>query len=53
MTDDATRLLVRLTEGRHTVEIRKEGYARYAEDVLIGEGRTLTLNVSLVRNSLR
>jgi len=50
VADGDDRLLVRLTEGRHTVEIQKEGFARYTEDVLIREGRTLRLNVSLVRN---
>jgi hypothetical protein len=53
VADGETRLLVRLTEGRHHIEIHKEGYARYTEDVLIREARTLTLNVSLVRSGGR
>jgi hypothetical protein len=44
------RLTLRLTEGRHRVEIRKEGFATYTESVTIGRDRTLTLNVSLARN---
>ena len=41
------RLTIRVTEGRHRVEIRKEGFATYSEQILIGRDRTLTLNVSL------
>jgi hypothetical protein len=40
-------IAVRLPEGRHRVEIRREGFAAYAEDVLIRVNRGLTLNVSL------
>jgi hypothetical protein len=45
----AARLEIQLTEGRHRIEIAKDGYARYVETVLIQEGRTLTLTVSLTR----
>lgn len=38
---------IRLSEGRHKVEVRKPGFMTYTEDVLIQPGRTLTLNVSL------
>jgi len=41
------RLTIRVTEGRHRVEIRKGGFATYSEQILIGRDRTLTLNVSL------
>ena len=44
------RLLIKLTEGRHVVEIKKEGFATYTETIAIGRDRTMTLNVSLVRN---
>jgi hypothetical protein len=44
------RLTLRLTEGRHRVEIKKEGYVTYSETIGIGRDRTMTLNVSLARN---
>jgi len=43
------RTTIRLPEGRHRIEIHKEGYAKYVEEVLIRRDHTLTLNVSLVR----
>lgn len=42
------RVAIVLSEGRHHVEVRKDGFSTYAEDVLIREGRTFTLNVSLL-----
>jgi hypothetical protein len=41
------RLNVQLAAGRHHVEVRKDGYVTYAEEVLIRPGATLTLNVNL------
>jgi hypothetical protein len=41
------RLTVELPEGRHHVEIQKDGYEVYSNDVQINRGETLTLNVSL------
>ena len=41
------RLNIRLATGRHRVEVRKESLATYTEEVLIRQGATLTLNVSL------
>jgi uncharacterized membrane protein len=41
------RLIVEVTEGRHTVEIQKAGYRPYVTDVQIRRGETSTLNVSL------
>jgi hypothetical protein len=41
------RLIVEVTEGRHTVEIQKAGYRTYVTDVQIRRGETSTLNVSL------
>ncbi len=38
---------IRLPVGRHRVEVRREGFARYIEDVLIQRNGTLRLNVSL------
>lgn len=43
------RVALRLAEGRHRVEIRKDGYARYTEEVLIRRGATLALDVTLKR----
>jgi hypothetical protein len=43
------RLTVELLEGRHHVEIQKEGFEPYSNDVQINRGETLTLNVSLSR----
>lgn len=42
-----TRLSIQMSEGRHTVEVRKAGFSSYREDVLIRRDRTLTINVSL------
>ena len=41
------RLIVELPEGRHHVEIQREGYGRYSNDVQVNRGETLSLNVSL------
>ena len=41
------RLSIRLSSGRHRIEVRKQGFASYAEEILIRSGSTLTLNVSL------
>jgi len=42
-----TRISIELPPGRHRLEIRKEGFQTYSEEVLIRPGATLTLNVSL------
>jgi hypothetical protein len=47
--DGEGRITVQLSEGRHHVEVRKDGFATYVEDVLIRSNNTLTLNVSLLR----
>jgi len=44
------RLTIRLTDGRHHIEIRKDGFRRYLEDVLVRRNATMTLNVALTRN---
>jgi hypothetical protein len=41
------RISIELTEGRHKVEVRRQGMSTYTEDVLIRRGATMTLNVSL------
>lgn len=43
------RLSLQLAAGRHKVEVRKEGFVTYTEDVLIREKATMTLNVVLTR----
>jgi uncharacterized membrane protein len=43
------RLNLKLTAGRHKVEVRKEGFVTYAEDILIRDQGTITLNVVLTR----
>ncbi len=43
------RLVVQLSQGRHHVEVRKDGYEPYSSDVDVVAGDTLTLNVSLPR----
>jgi hypothetical protein len=44
---ESDRVQIRLSEGRHRVEVRKGGLSTYAEDVLIRRDATLSLNVSL------
>ncbi len=44
---DGDRVSIRLPEGRHRLEVRKNGFSVYAEDVLIRRESTLTLNVGL------
>jgi len=46
-TSAEDRLSIRLTEGRHRIEVKKDGFVSYAEGVLIRRNATLTLNVSL------
>jgi hypothetical protein len=41
------RLSIQLAPGRHKIEVRKQGLQTYIEEVLIRQGATLTLNVSL------
>ena len=38
---------IRLTEGRHRIEVRKSGFVTYTEEVLIRGSRTLALTVTL------
>ncbi len=44
-----SKIVIKLSEGRHHLEIQKDGYSRYVEDIGIMRGRTLSLNVSLVK----
>jgi hypothetical protein len=45
---DQDRITIRLTEGRHRLEIRKNGFSTYREEILIRRDRALSLNVSLL-----
>lgn len=44
------RLIVQVTEGRHRIEVEKEGYAPYAAEIDVTPGRTEPINVSLARD---
>jgi uncharacterized membrane protein len=46
---DQEQLVVQLGVGTHTVEIRKDGYRTYIQDVIVRRGETTPLNVSLTR----
>lgn len=43
------RLVVQLGEGRHRIEIQKDGYEKFSTEVQIRRGETTPLNVSLLR----
>jgi hypothetical protein len=43
------RLVIQVSEGRHRVEVRKDGYAPFSTEVDIQRGQSLPLNVSLAR----
>jgi hypothetical protein len=47
----ADRLVVQLAEGRHHVDVSKDGFEKYSGDVQIRRGETATLNISLLRRS--
>jgi hypothetical protein len=47
--DDRDRLHVQLSEGRHRVEVRKEGFVTYSTEIEIRQGETTPLNISLPR----
>jgi len=44
---DQNRIMIELPEGRHTIEIRRQGYRTYITDVDIKRGETTPLDVSL------
>jgi hypothetical protein len=48
--EGGSRLQVQLAEGRHRIEVRKEGYRPYTTTVDVRRGETVTLNVSLPRS---
>jgi hypothetical protein len=43
------RLIVQLSGGRHRVEVQKAGFERYANEIDVRPGETVTLNISLLR----
>ena len=45
--DAQERLVVQLADGRHRIEIRKDGFVPYAADVDVRTGESTVLNVSL------
>ncbi len=48
--DTQTRLVVRLPDGNHRIEIAKEGFDRYVETIRIRRGETFSLNASPIRS---
>ena len=43
------RLVVQVSEGRHLVEVERDGYERFTTEVEVRRGETRTINVSLRR----
>ncbi len=48
-SNEQERASIELAEGRHRIEVRRDGYTPYVEEVLIRRGSTLTLNIDLSR----
>ena len=46
-TPGDSRITIKLSPGRHRVEIRKDGFERYSEEIGVRENTTFPLNVSL------
>ncbi len=47
LAEPAGPVSIHLPQGRHRVEIEKEGFQSFAGDVVVSSGRTTTLNVKL------
>jgi hypothetical protein len=45
------RLVVQLAEGRHHVDVKKDGFEQYSGEVQVRRGETVTLNISLLRRN--
>ena len=43
------RLVVQLSEGRHTIEVRRSGYRSYITDVDVRRGQTSPVDVTLAK----
>jgi hypothetical protein len=48
--DGADPLTIQLSEGRHRIEVEKEGFQRFATEIDISRGETTALNVSLTKS---
>ena len=46
----AIPLVIQLSEGKHKIEIARENYQRYANEIEIKAGEANSINVSLTRN---
>ena len=44
---DGDRLIVELAEGTHRVQVQRDGFDSYSNDVAIRRGETTPLNISL------
>ena len=42
--------MIQLSEGKHKIEIARENYQRYANEIEIKAGEANSINVSLTRN---
>lgn len=47
--DNDERLIVQVPEGRHTVEVQREGFERFVTDIDVRRGQTAAVNISLTR----
>jgi hypothetical protein len=45
------RLVIQLSDGKHKVEVRKEGFEKFSSEITVRRGETTTLNVSLLRST--
>jgi uncharacterized membrane protein len=43
------RLIVQVAEGRHVIEVQREGYEPFTTEVEVRRGETTPLNISLRR----
>ena len=50
-TQGEGRITIQLSPGRHKIEIRKDGFERYSEEIGVRENTVFSLNVSLKRVS--
>lgn len=48
--DNDERLIVQVPEGRHTVEVQREGFERFVTDIDVRRGQTAAVNISLTRS---
>jgi hypothetical protein len=46
---DDERLIVQVAEGRHTIEVERDGYERFTTEIDVRRGETTPLNISLRR----